>query len=297
MNILSKIDLKKFFSEPTGRQKQYEALRAIFLEGMTYEKAAEKFGYKVNTLYTLAGNAKSGKFNLFPEMPLGPGKRRTPGDVQEKIIKYRKKDFFSTTDIQEKLRDQGINLSDRTIERILKDAGFEKLKRRTNKERGVTSKNKIIPEISGNLDFSKLKPFRVDCPIAGIFLFLPYIIESGILDIVKNCKLPESSVIGSVQASLSMLLLKLIGNERLGSMDSYDHEPALGIFAGLNILPKAAYMNTYSCRTSDYMLADFQEELLRKFMDSYPEFYSGNFINLDFHAIPHYGEDSNMEKV
>lgn len=56
-------------------------------------------------------------------------------------------------------------------------------------------------------------------------------------------------------------------------------------------------MNTYSCRTSDYMLADFQEELLKKFTDSYPEFYGGNFINLDFHAIPHYGEDSNMEKV
>jgi len=294
---MGKINLIKFFSKPTGRQKQYEALRAIFIEKMSYEKAAKKFGYTVNTLYTLVGKAKSGKLDLFPEPPLGPRKRKTTDNVQDKIIKYRKKDYLSTTDIHERLKEEGINISSRTVERILKDTGFEKLKRRTNKERCVTPKNKIIPEISENLDFNKLKPFRTDCPVAGVFLFLPYIIESGISDIIKKCELPESSVIGSMQACLSMLMLKLIGNERLGNMDSYDHEPGFGFFAGLNVLPKATYMGTYSCRTSEDMLLNFQEELLGIFMDSYSEFYGGDYINLDFHSIPHYGEDSNMEKI
>jgi transposase len=294
---LSKVNLKKFFSNPSGRQRQYEALRAVFLEEMLYNEAAKKFGYKTNTLHTLASKAKSGKLILFPEIPIGPRKRSTPDNIVDKIIEYRKKDRLSTTDIHERLKEQGVKITPRTVERILKDAGFGKLARRTNIERGVTKKNKIIPESSENIDFQKLEKFVVDCPVAGIFLFLPYIIESGILEIIKKCELPESSVIGSTQACLSMLLLKLIGNERLGNMDNYDHEPGLGIFAGLNVLPKTTYMNTYSCRTSEDMLNSLQEEILNKFTNTYSEFYGGDYINLDFHSIPHYGEDSNMEKI
>jgi len=260
-------------------------------------KVAVKFGYKTNSLYTLAAKAKSGKLNLFPEIPIGPRRRSTPDEVVDKIIEYRKRNFLSTTDIQERIKEQGVQITARTVERILKDAGFGKLARRTNSERGVTFKNKAIPESSENIDPDKLEKFAVDCPVAGVFLFLPYIIESGILEIVEKCELPNSSVIGSAQACLSMLLLKFIGNERLGNMDRYDHEPGLGIFAGLNVLPKTTYMNTYSCRTSEDMLNSFQEELLKKFTSTYSEFYGGDYINLDFHSIPHYGEDSNMEKV
>jgi len=154
---MDKINLESYFLNPTGKQKQYEALRAIVVDKISYEEASKKFSYTVNTLYTLIGKAKSGKLNLFPEIPLGPRKRRIPDETQNKIIQYRKKESLSTTDIQGKLEDEEIYISDRTIERILKDAGFEKLKRRTYKERGVTSQNKIIPEISEKLDFKKLK--------------------------------------------------------------------------------------------------------------------------------------------
>ena len=80
-------------------------------------------------------------------------------------------------------------------------------------------------------------------------------------------------------------------------MERYDHEPGLGIFCGLNVLPKATYMGTYSCRTSEDMLMKFQEELLKKFMNTYSELYGGDFINLDFHSIPHYSSDKSLEKV
>ncbi len=80
------VDLKKFFSNPSGRQRQYEALRAIFLEGIPYDEVADKFEYKTSTLYALAAKAKSGKLNLFPEIPLGPRKRSTSDEVINKII-------------------------------------------------------------------------------------------------------------------------------------------------------------------------------------------------------------------
>ena len=61
-----------------------------------------------------------------------------------------------------------------------------------------------------------------------MFFFVPYVLESGILDLVKECRLPESSDIGATQACLcvvTMLLLKLIGGKRLSHIGSYDREP------------------------------------------------------------------------
>lgn len=126
---------------------------------------------------------------------------------------------------------------------------------------------------------------------------LPYVVESGILEIVKHCQLPESRVINAEQAALSILLLKLIGQERISHISDFDHEPGLGLFAGLNILPKASYMQSDSCRTSEEMLLQFQNRLVAHCHQIYPNFYSSTFINLDFHSIPHYGEESQMEKV
>jgi len=291
---LKSLDLLDFFDHPQSRkQRQYEAVRAFIKEQISAEEVALRFGYTPATVYTMVRDARAGKTRLFPEVRLGPKGRRTSEETKDRIIRMRKDDL-SSTDIHQRLASE-VSIS--TIERILKESGFDKLERRTDQQRGVTKKNKIIPERSEHLDFKELEPFSVDCPVAGVFFFIPYILESGILDIVGECHLPESSVIGAQQAALSMLLLKLIGNERLSHMESYDHEPGLGIFAGLNVLPKATYMGTYSCRTSEEMLMTFQEKLLQRFLKIYPEMYENGFINLDFHSIPHFGDHSQMEKV
>ena len=290
------LNLPEYFSKPaTQRQRHYEAVRAIALEKLTVEEVAKKFGYKNSTIYALLRDAKAGKIELFPKVRKGPQGKRTPADVQDKVLALRKQSL-STPDIQQQLAKGEIVISSRTVERILKDAGFGKLKRRTNKELGRTVKNKIIPERAENLDFEELSTFSVDCPSVGVFFFIPYIIESGILDVVKECHLPESSIIGSTQACLSMLLLKLIGGKRLSHIGAYDQEPGLGIFAGLNILPKPAYMCSYSCRCSETQLMDLQNKVISLLKKNNPDFYESGFINLDFHSIPHYGDESEMEK-
>jgi hypothetical protein len=216
--------------------------------------------------------------------------------VQKQIYRLRNKNL-SHIDISNELNERGIEISQQTISRILDDAGFPKLKRRTNKELGITVKNKIIPERSENLNFSALEKFQVDTPVVGIFFFIPYILETGIIDIVNQAELPGSSTIGSTQDCLSMLALKLIGNQRLSHMESYDKEMGLGVFAGLNVLPKNTYMSTYSCLSSTETIMNFQRQIISNFKQKYPDLYNGNYINLDFHSIPHYGEESEMEKV
>ena len=291
------IDLKLFFLRPVPKkQKQYEAVRAFVVDGLFAQEVADKFGYKLSTVYTFIKNAKSRDLNFFPEQKKGPKQRRVSFEIQKKIFRYRNQNL-SHLDICERLNEERTEISAQTVARILSDSGFTKLQRRTNKELGLTVKNKIIPEKSEILDFSKLKKFQVDTPAIGIFFFIPYIIESGIIDIVKNSNLPGSSAIGSVQACLSILALKLIGNERLSHMESYDKEMGLGIFAGLNVLPKNTYMSTYSCLTSTETILDFQKQIVKSLQQKYPLLYNGHYINLDFHSIPHYGDLLEMEKI
>ena len=294
---MKNVDLTKYFNNPvTQRQKQYEAIRALVLEKLPVEEVGKRFGYKTSTVYSLLRDVKAGKIELFPVVHKGPQRKQTPSNIQDMMITCRKQGL-SATDIHLRLAKDGTNVSARTVERIIKEAGFGKLKRRTNKELGKTLKNKIIPDRAEELDFSQLKPFNMDTPAAGVFFFIPYILESRILDIVKECKLPKSSIIGATQACLSILFFKLIGGERLSHMGTYDQEPGLGVFAGLNVLPKPTYMSTYSCRCSETQLMDLQSKVISNFKKKYADFYKAEFINLDFHSIPHYGEESEMEKV
>jgi transposase len=295
--MFKNIDLEFFFKNPVSKkQKQYEAVRAFVIDKLTAQEVASRFNYKVSSVYTFVKDAKRGALDFFSNPKSGPKQRQTPFDVQKQIFRFRNLNL-SHIDIRDKLYQNGIEISEQTICRILEDAGFSKLKRRTNKELGKTVKNKIIPERSENLDFDKLEPFNIDTPLAGVFFFIPYIIESGIIDIVKQANLPGSSIIGPAQACLSMLMLKLVGNERLSHMEGYDKEMGLGIFAGLNVLPKNTYMSTYSCLSSTEVLMDFQKQIVCKLKQKYPLFYNGCYINLDFHSIPHFGDQSEMEQV
>ena len=136
----AEVDLSDYFKRPVSpRQKQYEAIRAIAIDGESMEDAAKRYGYKASTICSMLRDAKAGKIELFPTVKKGPKKKRTNPDVQDKIIEYRKM-RLSAPDIKDRLAEDTISISSRTVERILKDAGFGKLKRRTNKERGITGK-------------------------------------------------------------------------------------------------------------------------------------------------------------
>jgi len=286
-----------FTKDLKPRQKQYEALRAVAFQEGKIDEIATCFGYTPQSLKTLVNRLLRGKHQLFPDIKTGPKRRHTAQGTVKVIIRLRRERRLNAKEITEELEKTDRPASIRTVERVLNDAGFPKLHRRTDKQRGISRKGMLIPQRSANLDINKLESFRAECQVAGVYLLLPYILESGILDIVSQCNLPESNDIGKCQASLSMLLLKLIGNERLSHIKQYDADSGFGIFAGLNVLPKPSYMCSYSCRTEASALMGFQRSVIENFLHLYPDLYKGQTINLDFHSIPHFGSESEMEKV
>jgi transposase len=290
-------ELKLFFLDPkTPAQRQYEALRAYVMEGVSARQAAELYGFTENSLYALAHDLRAGKLRLFPKRPTGPKDRRLTPHTRDRIAELREQGL-SAQDIAQRLALEGIAVHARSIERILKEAGFAKLPRRSPEQRGLTVKNTLTAQPAQNLDMGKLEPFHEDCQVAGAFLFLPYILESGLLDVWDALPMPESARIGKRQAGLSFLLLKLIGGERLCHVRQYDHDVGFGVFAGLNVLPKPAYMGSYSCRVSAALCQRLQKEMVGRFIKCAPGFSQGDTLNLDFHSIPHFGEQSQMEKV
>lgn len=129
---------------------------------------------------------------------------------------------------------------------------------------------------------------------AGIFLFLPLLAQLRFDRLVTQANYPGSKMVPAANALLSLLTLKLIDKERLSHIDDFNCDEALGLFAGLNILPKKSFATDYSYRTT----RDQQQELLKGWVKKLSPvlFPEANSFSLDFHAIGHRGEETDLEK-
>ena len=129
--------------------------------------------------------------------------------------------------------------------------------------------------------------------VAGLFVFWPLLAQLGFEELVKQAGYPGSDMIPATSAVLSLLALKLIDKERHSHISDFNFDEALGLFAGLNVLPKATFATDYSYRTArenqQRLLAGWISKLLPR-LDPQPDAFS-----LDFHPIPHRGEDVGLE--
>ena len=112
--------------------------------------------------------------------------------------------------------------------------------------------------------------------------------------IIKAAGLPGSKTIPATNYFLSFLTLKLIGTERYAHMGDHSFDPGLGLFAGLNVLPKCTAMSTYSYSLDEVHLSRLQKAFVKE--ANKLRLYDRNIINLDFHTVPHYGDESILEE-
>lgn len=275
-------------------QKRYEALRAYYLESLTQSEAAKRAGYSITTFQSLVSNFQNGKIKFFIKPHSGPKRRRISDYEHNKVISLRKSNH-SIYEIKEILLSEGYETSLQTINRVLDDDGFIKLQRRTNDERGLTKKRTIIPKKVIALDFTNFINYKFDCQVGGIYYFIPYILETGLFDLINNSSFPETTKLSQINSIFSLLALKLVGHERLSKISSYNNDTGFGFFAGLNVPPKTTATSTYSYLVDKDAVINFMKEFIAHMRSIYPQYYQGETINLDFHAIPHYGEKSKMD--
>jgi hypothetical protein len=134
---------------------------------------------------------------------------------------------------------------------------------------------------------------RLRTRVAGIFLFLPLLARLSFHRLVGQAGYPGSRMVPAASSLLSLLALKLLDKERHSHIDDFNFDEALGLFAGLNILPKKSFATDYSYRTE----RKHQYALLKTWVRGLAPvlFPEANTFSLDFHPIPYRGDPTGLE--
>jgi transposase len=280
-----------YFTKPIHEwQKRYEALRASFVDRLPAAAVAERFGYSAGYVHLLRHQFTTGKIDFSEPVPESASARyRVTADTRRKIRVWREKEL-SAGEIAQLLSEDGVEISVRTVERVLAEEGFPKLPRRSRLKIGVTVKGAQVPQKSTIVAVGQMEGQHFVCESAGAFLFVPFLEKLQMPELIRSAGLPGTKAIAVVNYFLSFLALKLIGTERYAHMGDHAFDPGLGLFAGLNVLPKCTAMSTYSYSLDEVHILKLQQAFVKQ--ASKLGLYDGSVINLDFHTIPHYGDES-----
>lgn len=288
-------DPADYFRNPQKpSHRQYEALRLYFLERASSAEVANRFGYSKGYVRVLGTQFRQGLLEeFFSDRPPQRDKSIKNKDLQEAVIELRKQ-RLSIYDISKRLTEDGKPISHQTAWLVLKEAGEERLPKRTAKQR------ETIPTIHPpTADVNKLDLTSdriVECRSPLLFLFAPLLASMEFDRLVKKARYPGSSMIPAPSYLRSLLALKLLCKDRKTHVTSIADDDGFGLFAGLNVLPKKTPLSDYSHR----MGPGPHRVLLRRIVDARDKMkaYPSDSFNLDFHTIRHYGnsENSSLEK-
>jgi hypothetical protein len=294
LDIVNKLtNLAQIFLQPSGSlHRQYEALRAFFVEHLPARKVAQRFGYTYGSFRVLCHQFRQNpRREFFQTIPKGPRSSPKRDPVRERIVALRKQNY-SIYDIQHALQESGHQLSAAAISQTLTQEGFARLPRRSDAERPPA----LRPTAADVADVRQLslEPRSFRTRFGGLFLFVPFLTQIPLPKMLDKLCFPASRMVPADAALRSLLALKLYGNARHSHIMSSVFDEGLALFAGLNVIPKRSFLTEYSCRISP---------------SSYPAFIShwfdamvklgidrGDSFDLDFHTIPYHGDDALVEK-
>jgi len=204
------------------------------------------------------------------------------------VIGLRKHNF-STEDIVGIVNSKGYKISYGYVYKLLNSEGFARLPRRGRQEKKRLELPKIKAPIAGTLEIKDEKFYSGS---TGIFAFLPFIRKYGIDKVIDNSSYPGTKNINKFSSILSFIALKLSDVKRYSDDDMWCMDRGLGLFAGLNVLPKSAWLSSYSSRVTKEMNMGFLKSLHEIWIHHK---LLSDTCNLDFTTIPYWGNGNHLE--
>ncbi len=292
-NSRDRLTLARRFLEPTNStHRQYEALRAFFVDRVPSAEAAARFGYTPGSFRVLVHQFRNqpGRDFFAPTARQGrpPGKRKR---LREQVVALRKQNL-SVHDISRALARDGESLSPAAVAAILEEEGFAKLPRRADDER-PDQPRPVVAEVADVRQLD-LTPRHFRTKFGGLYLFLPWLISADLDTLLTRGGFPGSKMVPAACSVRSLLALKLFGNARHSHVMSSVLDEGLALFAGLNVVPKRSFLTEYSCRIEPACYP----KLMRDWFDTVSRLGLkwGTSFDLDFHTIPFHGDDALVEK-
>jgi hypothetical protein len=283
----------KLFLKPSNpTHRQYEALRAFFVDQLPAQEAAQRFGYSYGSFRVLCHQFRHNpRREFFQTTPKGPRSAPKRDAVRERILVLRKQNY-SIYDIQRALEESGHRLSPAAISQTLTEEGFARLPRRSDEERPPALR--ATPAAVADVRQLHLTPRSFRTRFGGLFLFLPFLAQIPRKELLSQPRFPGSRMIPADAALRSLLAMKLYGSARHSHVMSSVFDEGLALFAGLNAIPKRSFLTEYSCRIPPACYPAFMkrwfEAMAKLGIDR------GHSFDLDFHTIPYHGDDALIEK-
>jgi hypothetical protein len=289
-----------FTAPPLVNQRRYEALRAWYVDGLSYAQAGERFGYTRWAMINLVREHKAGKLELFaaPRKPGPlPGTAPARDRARGRVVELRRQGL-STYEISARLAAEGRPLNRTSVAEILAEEGFGRL------VRGPQPDESISPATAGRdtglpraqvLDFAAW-PERLDSTRAGLLLVLPDLVNLDLPALAGAAGYPGTRVVPAVSWLLSLLALKLTRTRRVSHVDDLLADPAAGLLAGMAVLPKKSALTDYSYRLSHDHQHRFLAALDKQMIGTGLAAPEQAVFDLDFHAVMHWGRDPALEK-
>jgi hypothetical protein len=196
-------------------------------------------------------------------------------------------------DIRATLQREGVDVSESYLFRVLRRAGLTETRNRRPAPQpgGFARDGSVVPDVADVRVLSLEDGRRFSTKVAGLFLFLPVLLDLDLPAAVATAELPGSEQIPPLQALLALLTPKLLGKRRVSHISDLCHDEGAGMFAGLNVLPKTTFATDYSYKTGRVMT----ERLVAAVIGKTPLGDPPLSFNLDFHAIPFRGAEPDLE--
>jgi hypothetical protein len=216
-----------------------------------------------------------------------PGPRTAPAKnaARPRIIELRAAGH-SIDEIARALAAEGTPLNRTGIAEVIAEQGLPRMWRRPDAERGGPARE--IQARAEALDFAAL-PERAETRLAGLLLVIPDLVALGVPDMVAAAGYPATGTIPALSYILSLLALKLTSTRRVSHVYDIAADPGAALLAGLTTLPKATALTTYSYRLEHARQAAFLAALDKASLAA--GLADGEALNLDFHAVMHWGDD------
>jgi hypothetical protein len=283
-----------FLSPEFPLQRQYEALRAYFVDEESSSDVARRFGYSAGAFRVLCHQFRHNpdkRASFFRQPQRGPQTAPARDRVRGLAVAMRKRNL-SVYDMRRELAAAGHSISINSLIILLREEGFSRLPRRADDERSPTVK----PEIAEVADVRRLdlSPRSFRTPLAGLFLFVPLLDRIDLQKLVTAARLPGSKMIPAAQAVASLLALKLIGAERKSHVMDLVMDQAIALFAGINVVPKRSYLAAYSSRIDHKACLRLMEAWLEQV--EHAGLPHGASFDLDFHSVPANSGEEPLEK-
>ncbi|MGH9012170.1 MAG: hypothetical protein ACRDYF_20340 [Acidimicrobiia bacterium] len=279
----------EFFVSPgDAAQRRYETLRAYFVEGASAAEAGARFGYTESTVAAMARDFRAGDRDFFVDRRPGPREAPAKAAAREAVLRLRTQGY-SIDAITAALADGPTPLNRTGVWEICRDEGLERLPARGPSPRPPLRNRQPRVRLIRWPD----APVVEDTSYAGLLLLVPALVELDLPAAVAAAGMPGTSEVPALASVLSLLALKAIGRRRVSHVDDVAVDLGLATFAGLESLPKATALGTYSYRLSrahdQALLAALAGTARRSGQ------IQGQSFDLDFHAIMHFGDDVALE--